>query len=138
MKPKFLPENAARLSSGGAGLGPAGSIGPLFPICQKHRRTSSQLSGSSAGTATQPDPMVYRCLTELFPFLPLHVCSNVTLVVVTGGEGESSLILCHSDSDTTRHNWGAAGNYKTIKMASAIQVTYQRKTSFVHSKFRDV
>ena len=38
MKPKFLPENAARLSGGGAGLGPAGSIGPLFPICQKHRR----------------------------------------------------------------------------------------------------
>ena len=77
--------------------------------------------------------MVYRCLAELFLFLPLHVCANVTLVVVvTGGEGESSLILCHSDSDTTRHNWGAAGNYKAIKMASVIQVTYQRKTSFVH------
>ena len=135
MKPKFLPENAARLSGGGAGLGPAGSIGPLFPICQKHRRDFVATFRILCRHSNPARPDGLPLSRRAFPFSSSScVCQRNT----NGGEGGSSLILCHSDSDTTRHNWGAAGNYKTIKMASAIQVTYQQKTSFVHSKFRDV
>ena len=98
------------------------SIGPLFQSVKS--TVGLRRNFPDPLPAQQPSPTRWFTVVSLFPFLPLHVCANVTLVVVTGGEGESSLILCHSDSDTTRHNWGAAGNYKAIKMASAIQVTY--------------